>query len=602
MKVKRKRGVHQSMKKSKVTSNGLRLSRRQSVLATSSAALLAMVLPRRSLSEPVSQPRGADAAHYIATLTLGSVTYTFDSKTAVDQGNYLGSFVQQKSLMATLPNCPFTVFFRPDLNGKRDEVVVELGKMWSFPPTHMMTPYTLRVTKDGHLLFTQSVPYHWWWSRWRWQSSARPFIRDAASLTMAKNFLPYSKNWLYGYKAWATNLQYTPMGLAGMEPAQGTVGDRPELGPLTLPQSDYILLGTPLAKSSMIAQAEACATMPFHIRDEQTGRWLDNRAYPYYSLNKNAGPPIVPDPGPPRLADGTVDRRYFLLEGSHMPSLSYAPYLFTDDPYYLEELQAMALYHIVESSYHPVIQALPGLVNPSETRTTAWGNRTVAQTALVTPENLPSWLQPKSLWLANLADNRTFLQRYMDSPSLVQKVFRAYSRSEFFQGFMIDYTMISLAWIVRMGFTQWLDGYQWAMGAVMPLVSDASGWLKGWPNPYWYFPFIKDVGPHLYYPDTSQDANTYPTWAALFQRYVSDKGQTNDPTLQSYPPAWDGVSIRQTQSSAAYFLWRQGVLHLAVGLKVPGAQPASTWLDSQIPVQLGKYGGTNDPRWSFDVR
>jgi hypothetical protein len=112
----------------------------------------------------------------------------------------------------------------------------------------------------------------------------------------------------------------------------------------------------------------------------------------------------------------------------------------------------------------------------------------------------------------------------------------------------------------------------------------------------------RDVGAHLYYADTSQDANTYPTWAALFQRYVSDKGQTNDPTLQSYPPAWDGVSIRQTQSSAEYFLLRQGVLHLAVGLKVPGAQPASTWLDSQIPVQLGKYGGTNDPRWSFDVR
>ena len=91
------------MKKSKVSSNRLRLSRRQSVIATSSAAL-AMILARRSLTEPLSQPTGAIPAsppsaahsHYIATLTLGSLTYTFDSKTAVDQGNYIHAIARYR--------------------------------------------------------------------------------------------------------------------------------------------------------------------------------------------------------------------------------------------------------------------------------------------------------------------------------------------------------------------------------------------------------------------------------------------------------------------------------------------------------------------------
>ena len=273
--------------------------------------------------------------------------------------------------MVTLPNCPFTVFFRPDVDRSRDEVVVELGKMWSGTPAHVTTPYTFTVTKNGTQLFTQTIPYHWWWARWRWQSAPRPFVRTAASLIADKHFLPYTKAYLYGYRPWSTNYTYTPMGAAGQETFEVTPGDRRELGPLTLPQSDYILLGTPLAKSSMIAQAESSGTMPIHVRDENTGAWLDNQAHPYGGFI-NAGAPGFPIPNPsfPRLNDDW-DHNCFGMETSHSPSLTYAPYLFTDDPYYLEELQAMALFNIIEENYHPPIQKLPGLVNPGETRGTA---------------------------------------------------------------------------------------------------------------------------------------------------------------------------------------------------------------------------------------
>jgi hypothetical protein len=607
-------------------SDQLLLSRRHALIASSSAAL-SLALPQHGLADvwsptptkrasrahlgqllpPVPPP--SEAAHYVATLTLGSTIYTFESMSAVDQGNYLGQFVQQKSLMASLANCPFTVFFRPDLSGKRDEVVVELGKMWSGTPAHFMTPYTLSVTKNGAPLFTQTITYHWWWSRWRWQSAPRPVVAKASDLIASKKLLPHNSKWLYGWKGWTKNIQFAgPMDTAGLETAVGTGGDRPEIGPVTLPQADYIVNGTPLAWSTMIAQAEASASMPMHVRDEKTGQWFDNQANPYYSLLAAAGPPLIPNaplpPVPPGQVSGNnVDARFMNPEAAHNYPLVYVPYLFTDDPYYLEELQAMALWHIVVSSYHSSKEKLPGLAYPGETRATAWGLRSVAQAALVTPATTPSWINSQAHWKQNLADNRVYLQRFMDSPALIHKLFRAYTRSDHYNGFEVDYLMIVLAWMVRMGFTEWADGYAWAMGAVMPLVTDGSGWLKGWPDPYFFSTYITDPGyPTLLISDTSQDANTPTSWTALFQRYVAQKGGTNDPTLQTYPPPWDGISIKQTQSGAGYFLWRQGTLHLASGLGIVGAAAATAWIDSQIPSVMTKYRGNSDPRWSFDTR
>jgi hypothetical protein len=510
--------------------------------------------------------------------------------------------------MVTLPGCPFTVFFRPDVDGLRDEVVVELGKMWSGTPAHVTTPYTFTVTKNGALLFTQTVPYHWWWARWRWQTAPRPFVRTAASLIADKHFLPYTSAYLYGYTPWSTNIQYAgPMDSAGLQTGEGTGGDRPELGPLTMPQSDYILLGTALAQSSMIAQAEASATMPIHVRDENTGAWLDNQANPYYGFH-NAGPPAhpVPDPPLPQLPDGNWDYRYFFLETSHSPSLAYAPYLFTDDPYYLEELQANALSHIIEGNYRSTLEGLPGISVSGETRAQAWGILHIAMAAYATPASVPSWINSQAHWQTNLADNYTFAQKWVNSPSKMGTVFHAFGRTDILGSFQMDYVGVAFAWITRM-FPSWNATYQWIMGGIIPLVTGLGGtdWLKGWPDPYYYTVFFQNVPtvPTLYFSDTSQDANMVDTWAGAFALYCAAGGNVNDTTtLTNCPnPPWDGNTIMQ-QQAISYCYWRQSALHLAQGLSVTGAAATVTWIDGQIPGLLTGGGKTGDPRWSFDTK
>jgi hypothetical protein len=658
-------------------------------------------------------------AHYVATLAVNSgQTYTFDSASAVDQGNYNGGYVQQKSLMVQVANCPFTVFFRPDVNGLRDEVVVELGKVsntwftgtdlvahgaaaggvitsivvdtigtgyiggqpyylnfsggggggsgWGHAipdasgnigqaqvyldnagsgytgnatitfnntgrATHIMSGYTLTVSKNGAPLFTQSVPKHWWYARWRWQSAPRPRTAvTIASLIASGALLPHNSTWLYGYTAWTdaktTALDYIyhfPMSSAGMGGAMGGVGDRPPIGPVTTPQADYIVLGTPAAWTAMINMAEGASTMGFHVRDETTGRWLDNQASPYHSIIYLGGAGQLPFAGTPYtdyVNRANYDADWFVLDLPHMYPLYYTPYLLTDDPYYLEGVQAMGLVHAILSAYWPSIAGLPGLASPGETRAVAWGNRDVACATYVTPGSVPSWIQPKSLWLQNLADNRTYLQRYMDSPALIHSRFRAYSRTDVQGAFQLDYMCIAMCMVARLGFTEWNDGVLWAWGQMMPLVTGTdytTGWLKGWPIPY-YFAGFDDSSPSYSsapiigpLPDTTWDFLTL-TWAQCFQQYGNDNktgvsGGQNDSTLVQYPPPWDGDTVFQTLSGGNYMLWRQCALHLGlnlgnIGVNIPGISAAVSWFDRQMAGTMAVFTSTsNDPRYSIDT-
>jgi hypothetical protein len=352
----------------------------------------------------------------------------------------------------------------------------------------------------------------------------------------------------------------------------------------------------------MIAQAEASATMPFHVRDENTGAWLNNQVHQYYSFNPRSNPPLIPIASPP------ANPNYFLLEASHMPSLCYVPYMFTDDPYYLEEMQACALYHITESNFYGSYETLPGLAVPGETRASAWGVRTIAHCAKATPASTPNWLLPQSVHLANLADNRTFLQRYQNSPSIIHTVFHTYCELNQTdqRNFFKDYVLCAFAWVVRMGFSEWADGFAWVCGNVIPQVTnDMTGWPKGWMTPYNYRTLISGDTAAWRYDDTTQDANVYSSWNAAFQRYCSDHQTAGDePSLSvRYPPTWDGVNIMEDYDGIGfnYFVWRQAGMNLAAGLGVTGAAGACTWLDAQIPIlKAARFPRSiNDPRFSF---
>ncbi len=102
---------------------------------------------------------------------------------------------------------------------------------------------------------------------------------------------------------------------------------------------------------------------------------------------------------------------------SARPRAELRPYLLTDDPFHLEELQFQANQILGFGAYHRTENKLQ-IVYPGETRGFAWSMRTMFQLAAVTPQATPSWLKPRAYWKRIVDDNLTwFTRHYVDNPA-----------------------------------------------------------------------------------------------------------------------------------------------------------------------------------------
>src|SRR6187399_1636767 len=84
-----------------------------------------------------------------------------------------------------------TVWFRPDADGSRQEVIFELG----VPLVASLTPvnlgeYEAEIWDGDELVATIAVPSHPWYARWRWQSAPRP-VRVSRETLIASGLVPH---------------------------------------------------------------------------------------------------------------------------------------------------------------------------------------------------------------------------------------------------------------------------------------------------------------------------------------------------------------------------------------------------------------------------
>ena len=316
---------------------------------------------------PVEPPEPATGLLTIE-LALPDGPLTFAEADAVDLGDYVGEFVQQRCLLVR--NGAWAVFFRPDADQSHLEVVVEYGG-WDFsvsPPTPLVTPahvsaYTAIIRMGEESLATIDVPAHYWLTRWRWQSAPRPVVRTAADLVAMKATLPLDEAALWNNPASHTRAVTWsgPMGTAGLTTAMGTTGDRQEIGPLT--DRAGVL---PAARQRRGARSHAGAgrgrrqlpVLGARPGDECAARHL-RASQPRHKKQRRCRqvPGTEPGAGPAR-------RRLFPTRQRHFPSVAYVPWLLTDDPYFLEGAQATALFGVIENNYNRINEKLPGLCLP----------------------------------------------------------------------------------------------------------------------------------------------------------------------------------------------------------------------------------------------
>lgn len=236
----------------------------------------------------VRKPVAAPATALTAAVTIGATTTVYNPTNGTNLGDYVdpdGAFTQHcvKVTNAAVPD--FTVFFRSDASGTRDEVVFEFGNVHGglLVPYPAIGTYSVTIAKSGVTQATISVPAHYWRTRWRWQSAPRPVRKTTAQLIAAKLIPKYSSAAQTGTPAGIGALTYTPMTLPGVSARFGDTGDWPYIGPVTEYQGKYLCTGDSTALASMMAMAEGSGTVPWHYRDENTGAPLDINAYPVTS-------------------------------------------------------------------------------------------------------------------------------------------------------------------------------------------------------------------------------------------------------------------------------------------------------------------------------
>jgi hypothetical protein len=448
-----------------------------------------------------------------AVVTLNGVRYEFREEQGKDLGDFvstIGGFTQA-CIRTDVVGCPLAVFFRPDRNSDRAEVVFELGKCFSATPANLGA-YSVTIHRGTSVLATIDVPAHYWFSRWRWQSAVRPIVGDINAL-ITQNLLPpfdragaltsgtsssISTSTTTGCTTAptpipdatfdplpATELKvvpYTIMGLAGILPYMPTSGERPDIGIVTEAQAEYICTSRTTAHDLMRAQAEAAGTMPWHYRDENTNTPFDLKKYPgatWYS-STSMGQPYVKTVKSPV----TVDT-------AHQPALAYVPYLLTGDPYHLEDMQFQATWNFGS-------QTASYRLHSMQARIFAWNLRTLAQCARITPATVPTWLLPKAYWATWLTEYRQhFETQYVNNPRADRAIFRAIrdvdtSRDEGIKApggcwvdpWQDDFAATVMGWVIAMGFPDWQRAFDWKIGSTVARTSRTSGWKRAHASPY----------------------------------------------------------------------------------------------------------------------
>ena len=386
-----------------------------------------------------------------------------------------GEFTQQCFVCTSGAVPGFRAIYRPDLNSTREEWIFEYGDPWIPPPAANLPAYTVNITlKDGTLV-TLSTVGHYWFSRWRWQSSPRP-VRRTHNQLAEQNLIPYMDTTGLATGPILTVSDYTPMAYCGIPKEQGQTGGYPGLGIQTGWQTQYLVRGAP--EASFRNQAEASGTFQAHVRDTNTWAPIDLKdEYPSATMYSSST-------GSPYILRGPVENR---TDTGHMPSITYVPFLLTGDPYYLEANQFWANQNMLSQ---------PGnssRISPVG-RYFAWPMRHVYECFLATPDNVPSWLLPKSYWkhwvdmcrgLINdrMNDNSDpYYYIFHTIPDYGQSNTADPSRSgdHVWQQNMLE---LVVSWIAT---TQddWINQAEWLIQNGIARASSTSGWCRARPSPY----------------------------------------------------------------------------------------------------------------------
>ncbi|MBV9252275.1 MAG: hypothetical protein JO227_23895 [Acetobacteraceae bacterium] len=417
----------------------------------------------------------APQASFVRVIPQGGGPVDYDLAAATDQGSFEGpGFVQRSFALPRSPALPsLSVLYRPDSDGKRAEVVLEQSDATARQGGDLAA-YRVILQVGGKTILSGETPKHFWGARWRLQSSPRPRIRTVEAATRAGLVPAYEAVAVPGRVV----APYTPMGLGSLFRYMPTTGERDDIGLFPAWVAEYFATGSDAGWKQTIANAEAASTLPWHWRDE-TGQVFNIDRHPDWSIDPRFAPPnkVAAQNRSPDKDTPTVD-------DAHQPELAYVAYLMTGDPYYLEELQFQANWHMWSHGSRGGL----GLLSNSQVRGLAWTLREVAVAAAITPGRVPAWLLPRDYFLRKLENNRKWLfERTVDSIHPIATTFHFpwVPEPDKVASWQEDFNALVVGMIVHLGFEQWRPLQDWITVNLAARGDGKSGWPRS--TPIWYY-------------------------------------------------------------------------------------------------------------------
>jgi hypothetical protein len=447
---------------------------------------------------PPVEPPTADAV----TIRMGGSDYIYDPAQGVDIGAY------------TDPDGRFTMSC---VRVKRDDCRLVLDfratDAWScvvFEHSDPTNPDQPVLAYDA-IIGDETIPIvgHMGNTAWRWQSSLWPHPLTTGDELYARKLIPRHDGALALGKAGnlPTVTTAPPLSLCGFTGAMGATGGRADIGCITGWQAEWLCNPSPDMLTTVLVQGEAA--FPWRFRDVESGAMLDViKKYPQASQHWGNGPS-----GNPQIyvSQGTG----VSCDTAHSPAAYYLPFMLTGDPYFLEQQQGELAYHFAEIPRNPST-----VVGSEQVRGIAWSLRTLLNTADATPDDVPSWLLPKSIFADELERQRGLLQArqgdgwvYRNFAHLID----SYGRWQH-AWWQHDYATAIAAWASLLH-PEWAQQRDWMVEGIAGRNSPTSGWCHGYPTNYW----TNTTNRNDYYPEGS-----FTDWAAAWD-YNSHYVYTDTP-------------------------------------------------------------------------
>jgi hypothetical protein len=297
------------------------------------------------------------------------------------------------------------------------------------------------------------------------------------------------------------------------------------------------------------------------------------------------------------------------LSRGHIPDVGYIPYLFSGQYYYLEELQYEAAYIVGNKigCYAPTLgyprQGNAGYLNDSELRGDAWGFRTLAYAAFISPDGLPekAYFEDKlnnniALWEGRreLALTQATRQKHWDFGHNLQRDPQGNSSigswmdrsAEFIQPpLKSDGSLLSAA-------SPWEEGFMvYSLGVARDFGYD-TGSLLHFVSKRFINQCVDPGTNHMLV-----EAYRYPTKVTSTGTWIQD-WPTNDMAYATLPTHWNIGTENADHSYGFIFM-------TAVGMVYPYADPktgytgadAWNWIRTNKPNQ-GSFS-TVSPKWDI---